>query len=62
MQTLGIAEVQAKCRCTDGSVKAVVLPSNIGQVEEGITVEFRHEYATTVTEHRSFNEKDCIRH
>lgn len=61
MLTLGIPEVQAKCRCTDGSVKARVLPSNIGHVEEGVSVEFRHKYATTVT-NQSFNEKDCTRH
>lgn len=54
MLTLGIAEAQAKCRSTEGSVKAVVLPSNIGHVEEGVTVEFRHKYTTTMTEHRVF--------
>lgn len=62
MLTLGVAEDQAKCRATDGSVKAVVLPLNVGHVEKGITVEFRHKYATTVTEQRSFNDKNCIRH
>lgn len=62
MLTFGIAEVQAKCRSTEGTMKAVVLPPNIGHVEEDITVEFRHKYTTTVTEHWSFNDKDCIRH
>lgn len=54
MLTLGIAEAQAKCRSTEDSVKAVVLPSNIGHVEEGVTVEFRHKYTATMTEHRVF--------
>jgi len=62
MLTLGIAEFQAKYRTSDGSVKAVVLPSNTGHIEEGITVDFRHKYSTIVAEYRSFNDKDCIRH
>lgn len=52
---------QAKCRSTDGTGKAVVLPSNIERVDEGTTGEFRHKYAT-VSEHGSFMGKalNCV--
>lgn len=54
MLTLVQSAAQAKCRSTDGTGKAVVLPSNIEHVEQGATGEFRHKYATTVPEHRFF--------
>lgn len=51
MLTLAQAAAQAKCRSTDGTGKAVALPSNIEHVDEGTTGGFRHKYATTVSEH-----------
>lgn len=53
---------QAKCRSTDGTGKAVVLASNIERVDEGTTGEFRHKYATAVSEHGSFMGKalNCV--
>lgn len=55
MLTLVQAAARAKCRCTDGTGKAVVLPSNIEHIEQATTGEFRHKYVTTVSEHRSFS-------